>query len=82
VPDEVRKISKLARRICADCQLLALRAECERREASASVLTISGAVKQRLELTLADLRAMERVTVKAKDRDGAEQEFEGVRLWT
>lgn len=47
----------------------------------ASVLTISGAVKQQLELTLADLRAMERVTVKAKNRDGAEQEFEGVSLW-
>jgi DMSO/TMAO reductase YedYZ molybdopterin-dependent catalytic subunit len=50
-------------------------------EASGSVLTIGGAVKQRVELTLADLRAMERVSVKAKNRDGAEQEFEGVRLW-
>ena len=50
-------------------------------EASGSVLKIEGAVKQRVQLTLGDLRAMERVTVKAANRDGAEQEFEGVRLW-
>jgi DMSO/TMAO reductase YedYZ molybdopterin-dependent catalytic subunit len=50
-------------------------------EASGTVLKISGSVKQRVELTLGDLRAMERVSVKAKNRDGADQEFEGVRLW-
>jgi hypothetical protein len=50
-------------------------------EAGGSVLTIGGAVRQRVELTLGDLRAMERVGVKAENRDGVEQEFEGVRLW-
>lgn len=50
-------------------------------EAKDAVLTISGAVKQRTELTVSDLRAMERVKVKASDRDGKEREFEGVKLW-
>lgn len=50
-------------------------------EAKKPVLIITGAVKKGVELTVADLRAMERVKTKATDRDGKELEFEGVRLW-
>jgi DMSO/TMAO reductase YedYZ molybdopterin-dependent catalytic subunit len=50
-------------------------------EPGGSLLKISGAVKQQVEMSLGELRAMERVSVKAKNRDGVEQEFEGVRLW-
>jgi DMSO/TMAO reductase YedYZ molybdopterin-dependent catalytic subunit len=47
---------------------------------SAGALTVKGALKQELRLTLADLKAMPRTKVTAKDHDGATHEYEGVAL--
>jgi DMSO/TMAO reductase YedYZ molybdopterin-dependent catalytic subunit len=44
------------------------------------VLIIKGAVKPELRLSSADLRAMPRVKVSAKDHDGVAREYEGVSL--
>jgi DMSO/TMAO reductase YedYZ molybdopterin-dependent catalytic subunit len=45
-------------------------------------LTVKGAVKQELRLAAADLKAMPRVKVTAKDHDGTAREYEGVALET
>jgi DMSO/TMAO reductase YedYZ molybdopterin-dependent catalytic subunit len=45
-------------------------------------LVVKGAVKQELRLTAADLKAMTRVKVSAKDHDGVAREYEGVALQT
>jgi DMSO/TMAO reductase YedYZ molybdopterin-dependent catalytic subunit len=45
-----------------------------------SALVVKGAVKQELLLTAADLKAMTRVKVSAKDHDGVAREYEGVAL--
>lgn len=44
------------------------------------VLKISGEVERPLNLTMADLSKLSRRTVRAKDHDGKETEFSGVRL--
>ena len=44
------------------------------------VLVVKGAVKQELHLTAADLKALARTKVMARDHDGAAHEFEGVAL--
>jgi DMSO/TMAO reductase YedYZ molybdopterin-dependent catalytic subunit len=43
-------------------------------------LLVKGAVKQELHLSAADLKAMTRVKVSAKDHDGVAREYEGVAL--
>jgi DMSO/TMAO reductase YedYZ molybdopterin-dependent catalytic subunit len=43
-------------------------------------LVVKGAVKQELHLTVADLKAMARVKLSAKDHDGTAREYEGVAL--
>jgi DMSO/TMAO reductase YedYZ molybdopterin-dependent catalytic subunit len=43
-------------------------------------LAVKGAVKQELRLTLADLKAMPRTKVTAKDHDGVAHEYQGVTL--
>ena len=48
----------------------------------AAVLTVKGEVKQELRLTAADLKAMPRVKITAKDHDGVAREHEGVALQT
>jgi len=45
-------------------------------------LVISGAVKQELRLGAADLKAMTRVKVTAKDHDGIARQYDGVALQT
>ncbi|HXN93374.1 MAG TPA: molybdopterin-dependent oxidoreductase [Candidatus Acidoferrales bacterium] len=47
-----------------------------------AVLTVKGEVKQELRLSAADLKAMPRVKVTAKDHDGVAREHEGVALQT
>lgn len=44
------------------------------------MLVVKGAVKQELHLTAADLKAMPRTKLTAKDHDGAAHEYEGVAL--
>jgi DMSO/TMAO reductase YedYZ molybdopterin-dependent catalytic subunit len=52
-------------------------------QTSAAVdLVVKGAVKQELRLSAADLKAMARVKVSAKDHDGVAREYEGVALQT
>jgi DMSO/TMAO reductase YedYZ molybdopterin-dependent catalytic subunit len=43
-------------------------------------LSVKGAVKQELRLVAADLKAMPRVKLTAKDHDGVAREYEGVAL--
>lgn len=45
-------------------------------------LVVKGAVKQELRLGAADLKAMTRVKVTAKDHDGIAREYDGVALQT
>jgi len=45
-------------------------------------LMVKGAVKQELRLSAADLKAMARTKVTAKDHDGVAREYEGVALQT
>lgn len=45
-------------------------------------LVVKGAVKQELRLSAADLKAMTRVKVSAKDHDGVAREYEGVAMQT
>jgi hypothetical protein len=45
-----------------------------------ALLSVKRAVKQELRLTAADLKAMTRVNVSAKDHDGTAREYEGVAL--
>jgi hypothetical protein len=45
-------------------------------------LVVKGAVKQELRLGAADLKAMTRVKVIAKDHDGIAREYDGVALQT
>jgi DMSO/TMAO reductase YedYZ molybdopterin-dependent catalytic subunit len=47
---------------------------------TAATLVVKGAVKQELQLTLADLKSMPRTKVTAKGHDGATHEYEGVAL--
>jgi DMSO/TMAO reductase YedYZ molybdopterin-dependent catalytic subunit len=47
---------------------------------TAAVLVVKGAVKKELRLTAAELKAMPRTKVTAKDHDGATHEYEGVAL--
>jgi len=46
----------------------------------APILTVKGEVKQELRLSAADLKALARTKVTAKDHDGASREYEGVTL--
>jgi DMSO/TMAO reductase YedYZ molybdopterin-dependent catalytic subunit len=48
----------------------------------AALLSLKGEVKQELQLTAADLKAIPRVKVTAKDHDGTAREYEGVALQT
>jgi DMSO/TMAO reductase YedYZ molybdopterin-dependent catalytic subunit len=48
----------------------------------AALLLVKGEVKQELRLGVADLKAMPRVKVTAKDHDGIAREYEGVALQT
>jgi DMSO/TMAO reductase YedYZ molybdopterin-dependent catalytic subunit len=48
----------------------------------ATLLVVKGEVKQELDLSAADLKAMPRVKVTAKDHDGIAREHEGVALQT
>ena len=48
----------------------------------ATLLVIKGEVKQELHLSAADLKALPRVKVTAKDHDGIAREHEGVTLLT
>jgi DMSO/TMAO reductase YedYZ molybdopterin-dependent catalytic subunit len=48
--------------------------------ASGPVLLVRGEVRERLRISPADLQAMPRKTVRARDRDGKEASFEGVAL--
>jgi DMSO/TMAO reductase YedYZ molybdopterin-dependent catalytic subunit len=47
-----------------------------------ALLSVKGEVKQVLRLAAADLKAMPRVKVTAKDHDGTAREYEGVALQT
>jgi DMSO/TMAO reductase YedYZ molybdopterin-dependent catalytic subunit len=49
---------------------------------SAATLAVKGAVKQELRLSAADLKALARTKVTAKDHDGTAREYEGVALQT
>jgi DMSO/TMAO reductase YedYZ molybdopterin-dependent catalytic subunit len=49
---------------------------------ASDTLVVRGAVKQELKLSAADLKAMARVHVTAKDHDGAAHDYEGVALQT
>jgi DMSO/TMAO reductase YedYZ molybdopterin-dependent catalytic subunit len=46
----------------------------------AAVLTVKGEVKQELRLSAADLKALPRVKITAKDHDGVARQHEGVAL--
>jgi hypothetical protein len=46
-----------------------------------TVLSVGGSVEQSLTLSLPDLQAMPRVTVKAQEKGGSEATFEGVALY-
>jgi DMSO/TMAO reductase YedYZ molybdopterin-dependent catalytic subunit len=48
----------------------------------AALLSVKGEVKQELRLSAADLKAMPRTKVMAKDHDGKAREYEGVALQT
>jgi DMSO/TMAO reductase YedYZ molybdopterin-dependent catalytic subunit len=48
----------------------------------AALLTVKGEVKQELRLSAADLKALPRVKLTAKDHDGTAREYEGVALQT
>jgi DMSO/TMAO reductase YedYZ molybdopterin-dependent catalytic subunit len=48
----------------------------------AALLTVKGEVKQELHLSAADLKALPRVKLTAKDHDGTAREYEGVALQT
>jgi DMSO/TMAO reductase YedYZ molybdopterin-dependent catalytic subunit len=48
--------------------------------ADTAALVVKGTVKQELQLTAADLKAMPRAKATAKDHDGAAHEYEGVAL--
>jgi DMSO/TMAO reductase YedYZ molybdopterin-dependent catalytic subunit len=48
----------------------------------ATLLSVKGEVKQELHLSAADLKALPRVKVTAKDHDGVAREHEGVALQT
>lgn len=56
------------------------RAQTAATAADASGLVVKGEVKQELRLSAADLKAMTRVKVTAKDHDGVAREYEGVAL--
>src|SRR5262245_14106758 len=45
-----------------------------------TVLEVTGEVDQPLRLTLADLRAMPRISTKAREKSGDDASFEGVAL--
>jgi DMSO/TMAO reductase YedYZ molybdopterin-dependent catalytic subunit len=47
-----------------------------------ALLSVKGEVKQELRLAAADLKAMPRVKLTAKDHDGTAREYEGVALQT
>lgn len=49
-------------------------------ETDSAALVVRGEVDKPLQLTLADLRAMPRSSVKAREKDGTEATFEGVTL--
>lgn len=49
-------------------------------ETNSAALVVRGAVDKPLQLTLADLQAMPRNRVKAREKDGAAATFEGVAL--
>ena len=66
--------------VCITIAAASARAQTAASSPEAPALSIKGAVKQELSLTLRDLKAIPRTKVSAKAHDGTTHEYEGVTL--
>jgi DMSO/TMAO reductase YedYZ molybdopterin-dependent catalytic subunit len=60
--------------------VLAVAVSAQSQTSSGTALVVKGVVKQELHPTAADLQAMTRVKLSAKDHDGVTREYQGVEL--